>query len=135
MWDKNSQVWCVFDVEAEGRVANLTNLVNKAKRQNIQLAISNPCFELWFYLHYQYCDIAIPDGKAMKQHLKKWWPDYEKSAGEFLPLEGRYETARRNAMRLRRESHTKLPSDPVPRPYTDVDKLVMNIETMLADLR
>lgn len=134
IWDKNSQIWCVFDVEAEGSIANLANSVKKAKRRKIKLAISNPCFELWFYLHYHYCDTAFPDGAAMKRHLKKWWSGYEKNAGEFSPLEGRYEAAKRNAIRLRKEPHTKSPLDPVPRPYTDVDALIEEIETMLDDL-
>ncbi len=135
-WDPRSQVWCVFDVEAEGRVANLINIVKKAKQQKIRLAISNPCFELWFYLHYRYCDAAVPDGKAMKQLLKKCWPDYKKNAGEFSHLDGLYETAKRHAIRLRNASHIdRPPSDPVPRPYTDVDELITEIEAVLADLR
>lgn len=135
IWDKSSQIWCVFDVEAEGSIPNLPNIVRKAKQKNIRPAISNPCFELWFYLHFRYCDSAVPDGKAMRQLLKREWPDYAKNAGEYSPLEGRCETAKQNAMRLRKEPHTKPSSDPVPRPYTDVDTLITAIEDVLADLR
>lgn len=135
IWDKSSQIWCVFDVEAEGGRKNLTNSVSHAKAKKIQLVISNPCFELWLYLHHQYCDTAFTDGKSMKAHLKKWWSEYEKNAGKFSALDELRGTATKNAKRLRKNPHTKLPSDPVPRPYTDVDILIAHIETILADIR
>lgn len=138
MWDKSSRIWCVFDVEAVGRRENLTNSVRAAKGKGIKLAISNPCFELWFYLHFRYCDVAVPNGKTMKQLLQKCWRGYDKSGDEFSPLEGKRETATKNAKRLREEPHVKEfkpSSDPVPRPYTDVDVLIAEIEAVLADIR
>ncbi len=135
MWEKGSQIWCVFDVEAEGRRENLINSVNNAKRQHIQLAISNPCFELWLYLHFQYCETAFPDGRSMMRALLECWPEYEKNAGEFSALDELRGEAVRNADRLRKEVCKTLPSDPVPRPYTDVDILIAHIETILADIR
>ena len=47
------QVWCIFDVEAPHPHSDLEGAISNAKRNNINLAISNPCFELWLILHYQ----------------------------------------------------------------------------------
>jgi hypothetical protein len=135
MWDKASQIWCVFDVEAEGRRGNLLHSVAGAKRQGVRLAISNPCFELWFYLHFHYCETAVADAREMQTLLKRCWPEYTKSGGEFSALAGLRDTAMRNAERLRKNQHTRPSSDPVPRPHTDVDELITAVEAMLADIR
>lgn len=51
--DQNdTQYWCVFDVEAPTPHACLSDAVQIARDNNIQVAISNPCFELWLMLHY-----------------------------------------------------------------------------------
>lgn len=46
-------VWCVFDVEAPDPHADLEEAISKAAQNDVKLAISNPCFELWLILHYQ----------------------------------------------------------------------------------
>jgi hypothetical protein len=47
---KYDEVWCVFDVDAHER---LPDAKQKANANRIELAISNPCFELWLLLHFQ----------------------------------------------------------------------------------
>ena len=44
--------WCVFDVEAPRRHARLDEAVQMARDNDINVAVSNPCFELWLVLHY-----------------------------------------------------------------------------------
>lgn len=48
------EVWCVFDVEAKVDQQcrhGMENAVQNAIENGIGVAISNPCFELWIYLH------------------------------------------------------------------------------------
>jgi RloB-like protein len=47
------EFWCVFDVEWPINHPNLHDALERARRNDIQLAISNPCFELWLILHFQ----------------------------------------------------------------------------------
>ena len=47
-----TQYWCVFDVEAPTRHDRLHEAVQMARDNGINVAISNPCFELWLVLHY-----------------------------------------------------------------------------------
>ena len=42
-------IWCVFDVDEHPQIPEA---VEKAKAHDIHLTISNPCFELWIYLHF-----------------------------------------------------------------------------------
>jgi hypothetical protein len=44
--------WCVFDAEAPEPRPNLERAISLAGDNNIQCAISNPCFELWLILYY-----------------------------------------------------------------------------------
>jgi len=55
-----NSVWCVFDVDDHPRVADARQM---AADNGIELAISNPCFELWLLLHFR-------DGPGM-QHRDK----------------------------------------------------------------
>lgn len=43
-------VWCVFDVDEH---PNVPEAVDMACANGIELAISNPCFELWLLLHFR----------------------------------------------------------------------------------
>lgn len=45
------QVWCVFDVESPKPHAHLKEAETLARKHDIGIAVSNPCFELWLVLH------------------------------------------------------------------------------------
>jgi hypothetical protein len=47
------EFWCVFDVEWPKNHPDLTRAQELARNNNIRLAVSNPCFELWLILHFQ----------------------------------------------------------------------------------
>jgi hypothetical protein len=44
------QVWCVFDVDEHPAIPDAIDLAN---RSGIRVAISNPCIELWFLIHFE----------------------------------------------------------------------------------
>ena len=46
----HDEIWCVFDIDAH---PNVSEAVQLAEAHGIGLAISNPCIELWFILHFQ----------------------------------------------------------------------------------
>ena len=46
------EVWCLFDVEWPRNHPNLIEACVMADNNDIRLAISNPCFELWLALHF-----------------------------------------------------------------------------------
>jgi hypothetical protein len=43
------EVWCVIDVDDH---PNLPGALDQARANGISLALSNPCFELWIFLHF-----------------------------------------------------------------------------------
>jgi hypothetical protein len=46
---KYDEVWCVYDVDDHPKLADA---FQQARDNEIELAISNPCFELWLLLHF-----------------------------------------------------------------------------------
>lgn len=46
--DNFDEIWCVFDVDEH---PNLAQAKQEAADVGIQVAVSNPCFELWLLLH------------------------------------------------------------------------------------
>jgi hypothetical protein len=44
------EVWCVFDVDEHPMLADA---LQQARANGINVAVSNPCFELWLLLHFQ----------------------------------------------------------------------------------
>ena len=44
------EIWCVFDVDEH---LELPRAFDLARRHQISVAVSNPCIELWFVLHFE----------------------------------------------------------------------------------
>ncbi|MER7001789.1 RloB family protein [Dactylosporangium sp. NPDC000555] len=47
------EIWCVYDVEWPKHHPALVEARDLAQRNGINLAVSNPCFELWLVLHFR----------------------------------------------------------------------------------
>ncbi len=101
-WDidpsKGDGLWCVFDVD-ENENHDLKNASEHAKTKNIQIALSNPCIELWFLLHYCQIWSQISRGDA-KKRLKTFMRDYEKNKRINHLLEDKLAKAINNAKKL-----------------------------------
>lgn len=62
------ECWCVFDVEWPKNHPNLPAAMSLARANNISLAISNPCFEVWLILHHkefnQFHETAVVESRS-----------------------------------------------------------------------
>lgn len=47
------EFWCVFDVEWPTHHPSLKEALDLAERNDINVAVSNPCFEIWLALHFK----------------------------------------------------------------------------------
>lgn len=84
-------VWCVFDVDEHPNIPEARNL---AAGNAIELAISNPCFELWLLLHHRECPGELHRRKA-RQMLKAHVAGYDKSVDFGDYRDGYLEAVRR----------------------------------------
>ncbi|MGW3653885.1 RloB family protein [Streptomyces sp. NPDC000878] len=67
--DEFDQVWCVVDVD---EYQDLEQAVRCARTKRIELAVSNPCFELWLLLHHTDHTGWVPSYAALKPLLDKY---------------------------------------------------------------
>lgn len=92
------EIWCVFDIDEHPNVPEAKAL---AGEHGIRLAISNPCVELWFLLHFVDQRAWVDRGKAQsisKKHLAVRNKSIDQTAFEKL-REG-HEAARDRAVAL-----------------------------------
>jgi hypothetical protein len=81
------EVWVVIDREAknDSRGKQLSAALAGAAAESILVALSNPAFEFWLVLHFEFTTKSFADAKAVERYLKAHHlPDYEKND---LPLE------------------------------------------------
>lgn len=104
LFEEKDQVWAVFDRDTH---PNFKKAVNICQSNNIGVARSNPCFELWLILHEVEYD--RPDyHHAVQKRLEELRPEYDSNKGKSLDcddLVNRVEAAeqRSAAMLQRRE--------------------------------
>lgn len=73
------EVWCVVDVDE----FDIAAAVAEARRHKVNLAVSNPCFELWLLLHHTDCRSHCAGYEDVVKRLKKYVPAYDKTRLRF----------------------------------------------------
>ncbi|MCM0589920.1 MAG: RloB family protein [Gloeotrichia echinulata DEX184] len=79
-WTSKDEAWAVFDGDEhiEKSLANWDSAIARAKSQKINLAITNPCFELWYLIHFR-DHLAQITREQLLNSLEKHIPNYDKS--------------------------------------------------------
>ena len=118
-WDA---VWCVLDHDDHPR---LPEAIDLAAGNGIQVAFSNPCFELWLLLHFRESPGA-QQRRTVGQLLRERLPGYEKHVAyeHFAPTVG---DARRRARQL--DKHARDAGELRRNPTTGVYRLLDAIES------
>lgn len=120
----NTEYWCVFDRNSHLKIPDA---IQMARDNDIHVAMSNPCIELWFLLHYE--DHAAHTGRREAQRRSSQLLTWHKKALPSDVLErlaDRYEEARNRAWRLD-ERHRGDGRPPRSNPSSDVWRLVDRI--------
>jgi hypothetical protein len=103
------QVWCVVDVDE----FDVSDAVAAARKKDVNLAISNPCFEYWLLLHFELCAAPLTCFDDVRNRLTRHLPRYDKSRLCFADFAPGVDDAIRHA-RSRCEAlgteHTRNPS-------------------------
>lgn len=133
--ENGDTVWIVADGDVnynnpnpiEKKDVALSNARKLAKQKGMEMVISNPCFELWYLLHFRYTTGFFKDYEAVRKLLTEHIPNYEKANDVFPILEEYVDVAVRRAKQLE-EYHLKngnmLPLGITVNPYTEVYHLI-----------
>lgn len=122
---KKHHVWCVFDRDDHERWSEAMEM---ARANGFSIAASNPNFELWYLLHFEYQSAHIERDDVIHKLKYGNIPGYEKNMENlFGRLQPNLSTAIGNAEKLRIK-HEGDGRKRTENPSTAVDELVRFLE-------
>jgi RloB-like protein len=82
-------VWSVIDTErySKAKERKLCGALDLARRKDISVAVSNPCFEFWFLLHFDRFAKGLGSCSKAVTALKKYVRGYKKATNIFDRLD------------------------------------------------
>jgi len=116
----HDQIWCMFDRDEH---PNFDRAIDLANRHGINLAISNPCIELWFILHFEDHTAFIERQKVQDRAEELLGCSKALSESALSALAEGYDEARRRAVKLD-EKHEGDGSPPRTNPSSGVWRLI-----------
>ena len=135
---RTDEFWVVYDRESPVKYDEKLHQKarEKARKNGINIALSNVCFEVWLLLHYQSTCAACNtcDELIRRKDFKTYFPSYEKGS-ECRLSEADIMTARKNADSLNKRTinasneNWKEPS--MWNPYTDMYRLLDAIDAFI----
>lgn len=123
-------VWAVFDRDIHPRFAEA---INMAIANGIQLAISNPCFEIWGVFHYRDFDAPV-DRHACQRALARLCPGYSNSGSKVFDDSAAIQNGYTDAVARAKNSRKRRQEEGHPdgNPSTRVDLLTEHILKLFA---
>lgn len=116
------QVWCIMDVECPSTNPGLKGACRLAKENGILVALSNPCFEFWYLLHYAFSTSPFSSCELLLKSLRKHVPKYSKSMDIYDTIRHLRHNATCNAKRI------LLDKTNIANPSTEVHILIELLE-------
>ncbi|MGW7415647.1 RloB family protein [Streptomyces sp. NPDC054863] len=91
------EAWCVFDMD---EFVDVPQAVADAALRGVEVAVSNPCFELWLLLHFADHGAYAGSYAQLVPHLSRHLPRYDKTRIDFRHFADRWRDAARRARAL-----------------------------------
>lgn len=128
----NDKAYCVFDTDTNLQKQLQINEAYRLSKKNsiIELIKSNPCFELWFLIHFKKTTKIFNSNDNVIQELRKVLPNYEKNKDYYALLENRTKDAIENAKFIEKH-HTSCRKNIIDmscNPSTEVYKILEELE-------
>lgn len=120
------EIWVVFDLEKTHDIRR--EQARRAKElpgaKGILFALSDPSFEYWLLLHFEYTTSSFPSSDSVERRLKTHWPEYSKGSRPSSEFLSKAPVAVTNALRCRKH-HRDCGTD--GNPSTQVDRVVRSM--------
>ena len=123
----------VLDLDCDDKKGRLIRKLEKDS-PIAQFVVSNPCFEVWFLLHFRYTTHAFSSGTDLIRELRRFTSDYETNRDVSEILSSHMDAAYENAKKLIRyfeENGAQWPSNEC-NPRTDVPDILEVIRILEA---
>lgn len=118
----------VFDLDIdETKISQLKEAKEDARKKNIIIITSNPCFEVWYLEHFGYTTKPFANSMSVVKEVEKNIPGYRKNTCDFELLYPRTEEAIKNCEKLDMYHVDNNITDEFANPRTDMYKVVRAI--------
>jgi hypothetical protein len=124
---KYDQIFCVFD--RDNNLSAFLEAIHVCKSKGFVPIVSNPCFELWPYLHFQMRESGLGSPQLTLKALKKLpgFEDYDKDGVQiFNSTFHLIEMACKRAFDLVFKQH----DDPKQDPFTNIHILISRLKAL-----
>lgn len=92
---------CFIDVDFKnGRDQELRAAMKLARQNNVSVFLSNPCFEIWYLLHFRYSTKLYGSNEEVIKELGSYISDYSKSKDVHDLIENKLDDALANTKKL-----------------------------------
>jgi hypothetical protein len=120
---EGDELWLMIDTDRWGAAA-LSTVCQGAIQKSFQLAVSNPCFELWLYLHFN--DVTGSNHKChdLEKLLRQHLGSYNKSNLNTEAFKSTIENAVKRAKGLHTNKGERWSSSTGTHVYKVVEKLM-----------
>ena len=125
--DDDDELWLVIDRD-RWSIRNLSQVARDCLAARINLAVSNPCFEVWLALHYT---SSIPEtltSKTAPQFFSKLHGPYKKNSLDAEKLHPRIPQAIENAIALDTHKNARWPHNIGTRVYLLAERILPFVE-------
>jgi hypothetical protein len=125
------EFWCAFDVEWPVNHPNLAKAIALAEANEISLAVSNPCFEVWLILHFKEHGAWLDNDEAVRlRHQLDSSLDKGLDPAKYMP--NVHEAANRAAQLEERhlQNGTSFPND---NPSSSMHRLIASVQVSPKD--
>ena len=119
-------VWCVFDRDEH---ENVNVALDDARRNDISVGFSNPCFELWLLIHFEDQRAHIGRQDVVRK-LRNYITGYEKSMENCHDLVYDFEDSAISRAENLRDWHRGNGNAETHNPSTTVDGLVKSLSSI-----
>jgi len=118
----NTEYWAVLDRDAWSN-AELDEVAARVDaRSNYHLALSNPCFELWLWLHWR-TNRPFADRKECQKMLEREWPEFSKGNYDAAALMNMLPMAEKRAREADEDPEPLWPEEQATRVYRLTERL------------
>lgn len=115
----------IFDLDVDdSKQAQLKKAKDNAEKANVDIATSNPCFEVWYLEHFGYTSKPFASSTAVVRELEKKIPGYRKNTCNFEVLYPKTKEAISNCEKLDMYHAGNNATGEFANPRTDIYKVV-----------
>jgi RloB-like protein len=117
--EEYDQIWCVFDRD-DWPPEDFNNAIQNADRKDFKVAYSNEAFDLWYVLHFELLNTAIPRSDYTQKLSKHLGRKYQKNSETMYDeLLSKQSVAIRNATNLLKQYASSNPGKDNPSTGTE----------------